>query len=113
MEKKEPLFDSSKTRDYEVIIPFPNLTEREEEEAYYYLKEQSYLLTRHESLSIFESIKIKDWLILKVRFLLETLYQNPSNFCLIISKCKAKPPPDPPSGCSLSIIRKTFPLLKI
>jgi hypothetical protein len=56
--ENEPLFDSSKTKDYEVTIPFLKLTEKEEEDAYHYLKEQSYLLTRHESLSIFESIKI-------------------------------------------------------
>jgi hypothetical protein len=111
--ENEPLFDSSKTKDYEITIPFPDSTEKEEEEAYYYLKEQSYLLTRHESLSIFESIKIKAWLFLKVRSLLETLNENSLQFNLIISKCKAKPPPDPPPGCSLSIIRKTFPLLKI
>jgi hypothetical protein len=107
--ENEPLFDSSKTKDYEVTIPFPNLTEKEEEENYYYQREQSYLMTKHESMAIFESIKIKAWLFLKVRFLLETLKLNSSHFSIIISKFKAKPPPDPPPSCSLSIVRKTFP----
>jgi hypothetical protein len=66
-------------------------------------------MTRQESMAIFESIKFKAWLFPKVRFLLKTLNQNSLQFNLIISKCKAKPLPDPPLGCSLSIIRKTFP----
>jgi hypothetical protein len=107
--ENEPLFDPTKTKEYEVTIPFPRLTEKEEEENYYNRREQSYLITKFESMAIFESIKIKVWIFLKVRFLLETLNQKPSHFSMIISKCKANPPPDPPPGCSLSIIRKTFP----